>query len=296
MIQMSDILERVDSLAPLPNTAIKLMNVVHNPASTIDDIVDAIRYDQAVTTEVLKLCNSAYFGVSRQVTSLNDAMMCLGTVKVLQMVMAVHTNSMLSKAQHGYGLEPGMLWKHSVAVALGSAEVAQRMQLTNIGLPYTAGLLHDIGKVVLNEYVGEAFGEIVLRVREKKLSFVEAEREVLGFSHEQVGALLAEQWKLPDQIVRCVRYHHEPGEVDPPDPLIDTVYIADLICMLFGLGLGEDGLHYRADETVMQRNSLGEQDLETIGLGVLSGLKEVEAAFSSPQHDESPAKSVPVGK
>ena len=281
MTELSWILEQVGALPPLPDTAIKLIGVVNDPSSTVDDIVEAIKYDQAVTTEVLKLCNSAYFGLSRQVTSLNDAMLYLGTIKVLQLVMAVHTNAMLSKAQVGYGLEPGVLWKHSVAVALASAAFAQRVRLPNVSLLFTAGLLHDIGKVILNEHVAEEFTEIVRRVTEEKLSFIEAEQQVLGFSHEQVGALLGERWQLPDPIVRCIRHHHDPTVLDPPDPLVDTIYVANSVCLLLGLGLGEDGLYYRADEAVMQRGNLTERDLEDVGLQVTTELKRVEQAFTN---------------
>ncbi len=82
---------------------------------------------------------------------------------------------------------------------------------------FTAGLLHDIGKVILNEYVAKDFAEIIRRVTDDRMSFAEAERQVLGFSHEEVGCMIAEKWKLPSAIVRCIRFHHEPSAVDPPD-------------------------------------------------------------------------------
>ena len=279
MTDISRIIEQVKALPPLPGTAIKLMAVINDPASTVDNLVEAIRYDQAVTTQVLKLCNSAHLGMARQVTSLNDAAVYLGTAKVLQLVMAVHTTGLLARKQTGYGLEPGVLWKHSVAVALASAEFAERIMLANTGLAYTAGLLHDIGKVVLNEHVSKEFVEIVRRVTAEKLSFVEAEEQVLGYSHEQVGGLLAENWQLPETIVRCIRHHHHPWTLDQPDPLVDTVYLANSLCLLLGLGLGSDGLYYRADDSVMERYSLSETDLETVGLAVMSELKRVEQMF-----------------
>ncbi len=279
MNSVQDIVDRVSSIQPLPDTALKLMHVMGDPQSTLDNIVDAIKYDQAVTGQVLKLCNSSFFGLSRKVTSLNDAMRCLGTIKVLQLVMSFHTNNMLSSEQHGYGLEPGVLWKHSVAVALASSLFAQRLRLPDAGLVFTAGLLHDIGKVILNEYVAEDFAEIVRRVTENHMSFVEAEQEVLGFSHEEVGGMIAERWKLPPAIVRCIRFHHVPSAVDPPDPLVDTVYLANCVCLLLGIGLGEDGLCYRADPTVLERCGLCENDLESVGAQTVIDLERVEKLF-----------------
>lgn len=281
MNAQQDIISRVGTLPPLPDTAVKLMEVINDPSSSVDEIVEVIRYDQAVTADVLKLCNSAYFGLSRNITSLNEAMLRLGTVKVLQLVMSVHTSSILANEQRGYGLDPGVLWRHSVAVALAASIVAQKINLTNVNLVFTGGLLHDIGKVVLNEYVAEEFGKILGLVKENRLSFVEAEHQVLGYSHQEIGGKIARMWKLPDPIVRCIRYHHDPGDLETPDPLIDAVYLANCVCLMLGIGLGEDGLYYRADETVLERNHLNERDLEDVGAQTVVDLQRVEELFAS---------------
>lgn len=294
MNELKDVLARVDALPPLPDTALKLMKVVNDPTSTVEDLVEAVRYDQAITGEVLRLCNSAYFGLSRTVTSLNDAMIRLGTVKVLQLVMSIHTSSMMSGRQRGYDLRAGELWKHSVAVALGATTVAKRIDLPNGNLAFTAGLLHDIGKVILSEYVAEEFAQILQRVKEQQCSFVEAEQHILGFCHQEIGGRIGEQWKLPDALIRCIRYHHDPGVLDPPDPLVDTVYLANCVCLLMGIGLGADGLSYRADEAVMQRHGLREQDLEAVSVEIVSELERVQELFaddaSSACHQGETAK------
>ncbi len=281
MNSVKDIVDRVGALEPLPDTALKLMAVMGDPRSTLDHIVDAIKYDQVVTGQVLRLCNSSFFGLSGKVTSLNDAMLFLGTTKVLQLVMSVHTNNMLNSEQPGYGLEPGMLWKHSVAVALASSLFAQRLRLPDAGLAFTAGLLHDIGKVILNEYVATDFAEIVRRVSDERMSFVEAEHQVLGFSHEEVGGMIAEKWKLPPAIIRCIRFHHDPTSIDPSDPLVDAVYLANCVCLLLGIGIGEDGLYARADTKVLERRKLGINDLESIGAQTIIDLQHVESLFNS---------------
>ncbi len=281
-----DIIECVGSIQPLPDTALKLMNVMSDPKSKLEDIVGTIKYDQAVTSEVLKLCNSAFFGMSREVTSLEDALKCLGTAKVLQMVMSVHTNNMLGREQHGYGLDPGVLWKHSVAVALASSQFAQKLRLADTNLAFTAGLLHDIGKTILNEHVADEFVEIVRIVTDERIAFVEAERRVLGYSHEEVGAMMAEKWKLPESIVRCIRYHHAPSDLETHDPLVDAVYLANCVCLLLGIGLGEDGLCSRADAEVLERHSLRESDLEFIGAQTVVELQRVQAMFGDTPNSE----------
>lgn len=289
MSRMDEIIARVGEIKPLPGTVVHLIGVINDPRSTVHDIVETIRYDQALTTRMLRICNSVYFGLSREVESIEDAMRFLGTLKVLQMVMAVHTSALLNRGQEGYGLEPGVLWKQSVATALACTAFAEHTHPANPSLTFTAGLLHDVGKVVLNEYVAAEFAEIVKFVTERQISFLEAEREVLGFTSTEIGARLAEKWKLPDSIVRCIRYHRSPGELNPPDILVDTVYLANVVCMLCGIGLGGDGLCYRADAGVMERYHLKESDLEMVGAQMLLDLRRVEAIFAEETSSLAPA-------
>lgn len=297
MSPVETILARVGQLAPLPGTVLRLIQVVNDPRSTAEDVVEIIKYDQAVTAEILRMCNSAFYGLSRHIHSLEEAVRYVGALKVLQLLMAVHGRALLAKECQGYGLEPGILWKHSVAVALAAGLLAgNRPDLApRAGVVFTAGLLHDIGKVILNQYVAEQFAEIVALVggeeegQGPRRSFSEAEKQVLGFSHQEIGARVAEAWQLPEPLIRCIRYHHEPGALDPPDPLVDTVYLADCLCLLLGIGLGADELHYRADAAVMARCGLRENDLEIAGATLLNELRRLDELFAGPEGANSRA-------
>lgn len=296
MISAEEILARVQEIPPLPGTVLRLTVVINDPASTVEDIVEVIKYDHAVTSQMLRICNSAYMGLSRKIATLNDALRYLGTVKVLQLVMAVHANSLLSRAMSGYQLAPGILWRHSVAVALASAAFSQRVRTDggNPNLAFTVGLLHDVGKVVLSEYVAREFAEIMRLLTERKTNFSEAEQQVLGFSHAAIGGMVAEKWQLPEPIVRCIRYHHEPSVLEPPDWLTDIVYLADCVCLMLGIGLGSDELHYRADPRVMERCGLYEPDLELVGAQMLVELRRVDEMFADAaltSHTKQPART-----
>lgn len=287
---LEQILERVTTLPQLPDTTLRLIRVINDPATTFRQIVDTIRYDQTITTELLRLCNSAYFGLSRRVSSVDDAVRYLGTAKVLQLVMAAHTHALLSQPQEGYGLQPGMLWVHSVAVAYACQIMGERLALPDRGVLFTAGLLHDVGKILLNEYVASEYARIAEIVSTRKISFHEAEREVLGFTHAQVGAEIAERWSLPEVIVRCIRYHHEPAALPAPDPVVDAVHLADAMCILMGVGGGDDGLAYRADAAVAERHGLVEYEFESMGATVVAQLKSIQEVFSSSQGDSDARK------
>lgn len=277
--RMDDILARVERLPRLPGATLRLIQVVHDPGSSMRDIVNTIRYDAAVTTDVLKRCNSAFCGVERRVTSIDDAATLLGAAQLVQIALASHTRAMLSRAQPGYGLPPGALWANSVAVAIGAAALGQRLKFAQGGLLFTAGLLHDVGKIILNEHVATEYAEIARRVASERVSFCDAEREVLGCTHAEVGAQIAERWGLPAEIIQCMRYHHEPSALIPPEPCVDVVHLADVTCILLGIGGGDDGQMYRADEGAIERTGLGEREFESIGALIVGELKNIQHAF-----------------
>lgn len=278
--QIDNILARVRSMPPLPDTLLRLLTVLGNPTSTMAEIAEVVRYDQALTTDVLRYCNSAYFGLARTIASLDDAVRVLGTFKVMQLVLAAHTQALLSRPQNGYGLPADALWLHSVAVATCAQSLARRLQVPQVGLLFTVGLLHDVGKVVLNEYVARSYADIAQLVQTRRVSFGDAEREVLGFTHAEIGGRLGEAWALPEPVVRCIRYHHDPDVLTEPDPLVDVTHIADAVCILLGIGGGDDGLSYRACGSTLQRHGLKHADLETIGAEVVIEVKGIRALLA----------------
>lgn len=280
LVAAENIVDRIDALPPLSDTVIRLASVVADPRSSITDIVDVIRFDQAFTLELLRLCNSAYFGLARTVESLDDAVRYLGAAKLLQLVVATHSRNLLAKPQSGYGLPAGALWLHSIGVALAAQALAKPMQLPQVGLLFTAGLLHDVGKVALNEFVAEQYLEIARLVAQERISFAEAEERVLGFSHQEIGARLAQRWALPARIVNCIRYHHNPLDVPEPDPYVDAIHVADSVGILFGIGGGDDGLAYRACPAVMARRGLTENTVEAVGLEMIAEVKTVQALLA----------------
>ena len=278
MTSPDEIIKKMGSLPPFPDTAIKLIDLVNNPDSSVEDMVDTIKYDQAITAEVLRRCNTAEFGSSQKINSLDQALMSLGTVRLLQLVLAVHANAMLGGEQAGYGLDPNALWKNSVATALASTMFANKLNTVETNLAFTAGLLHGVGKIVLNEFVGDEFDTIKQYVEIDGMTFLEAEKKVLGFNHVEIGAKMAESWKLPDNIVRAIRHHHEADDLDPPDPLV--VHLGNATCMILGIGSGSDGLYYTADSWVLNKYGLDAGALQEIGMQLLVELDAVEKLFA----------------
>lgn len=279
--QIDELVQGVDALPRLPDLSLRIMRALNDPKSSFQEITHLIRLDPAITAELLRLCNSAYYGLAQKVTSLDEAGKLLGTAALLKIVLEAHTRTILAPEQTGYGLQPGWLWRHSIAVALGCQRIAERVGMHDDGVLFTAGLLHDIGKVILNERVGGEYAHISTLVTSEKVTFVEAERRVFGTTHAEVGALVAERWDLPEALVSCIRYHHEPAQVPEPDPRVDIVHLADVTCLLMGIGGGDDGQFYRADRQALARTGLKQTDFEALGAQVVSELKQVEDAFAS---------------
>ena len=140
-------------------------------------------------------------------------------------------------------------------------------------------MLHDVGKIVLNENVGEAYQRIVRMVNEARISFTESERRVLGVTHPEVGELVARRWKLPDPIPNCIRYHHEPSALPEPDLMVDIVHLADAACLLMGIGGGDDSPMYAVDFEALERVGLTETELEGLGVAIAVEVRSIRAMF-----------------
>lgn len=277
--QQDAILARVDALPALPAAAYRLTRIIQDPDCKLKDVVDTIRFDSSVTAQLLRICNSAYYGLARRIVAVEDAVRLLGMAKVVQLALAAHARTLLNGTQAGYGLSAGALWLHSVAVALAAQKIAQRSSGAAQTTLFTAGLLHDIGKIVLNEHLADAYARVASRVIQEGISFPEAEAAELGYTHAELGARVAEKWQLPDEIVRSIRYHHTPSELDPANPVVDAVHAADVICLLIGVGGGDDGQMYRADEAAIQRIGMNREAFDAIGVEVITELKAVQSQF-----------------
>ena len=278
-LTLSSIVDRVASLPQLPEVTLRAIRVINDPASTFAQIVEVVRFDPSITTALLRLANSADSGVGQRVRSIDEAVRLLGSERVMRLVLAAHMQTLLSPAQAGYGLPPGALWRHSTGAALAAQAFGRRLGCRELGLCFTVGLLHDIGKIVLNEFVAGAFGRIAGRVRSTGCAFVDAEQQELGFTHADIGALAAERWGLPEGVVRGIRFHHSPAALPEPDMVVDAIHLADGACLLLGIGPGRDGMHYRIEPEVIERHGLRDSDIEQIGAEILNELAAVEASF-----------------
>lgn len=285
-MEFEQIIKEISALKPVSHMGDKIMEIACNPDSSLTDLVDVIQYDQSMTANLLKICNSPYFGLKSRISSVRQAVTFLGVEKVACLVTLGSSAQNFKKTQSGYDLDEGELWRYSVSSALIAQELAERLCPEKISLVFTAALLKDIGKIILSNYVQEAFNDIIEAVNQKGLSFVEAEQEIIGIDHAELGARVAEAWHFAPDMVNIIRHHHCPDQAADNDLSIPIVYLADSVCMMIGIGGGADGLSYRNNQDVLDRLDFTASDLEKIIVGFWEKLNGVEDLVKLSQGDE----------
>jgi len=280
MSDIKSIIKRIDGLKPIPQVTSKVTSIAEDPESSMNDLSNVIIYDTAVTANLLKVVNSAYFGLSENVDSVHQAIVYLGMAQVVDLVLLSASGENLQTAQEGYDLEAGELWKYSVSSALIARELAEKKGVKETHLIFTAALLKDIGKVILNQYVKDSFDKINALVTKQNFTFREAEKEVIGIDHAELGGMVAENWKFSPKMVEIIRHHHRPQDSSIGEFESSIVYMADTICMMMGIGVGSDGLAYRFHREVVERLELTERDFQEIIAGFGEKLQKVEAMIN----------------
>lgn len=258
MATLESIIDEIDHLKPVSDIAGKVMALLDDPDSGLSDLVDIIRYEPALTTNVLKLANSAYFGLPGKIDDAKQAIVFLGMTQVVELVLMACCSGQFNGAHDGYEMASGDLWKNAVSAAIMANDLARIKGIKQASLSFTGALLRDIGKVIMDPLVLSAKDQILGRVKEQGLSFLAAEGQVLGLDHAQVGALIAKKWNFPSALQCVIRYYHTPFEAKGCFMEASVVHLADAICRKMQIGLGMDDAYYLEDERVSKSLGLSE--------------------------------------
>ena len=269
------ILKQIRSVPSLPSVVIKIRQYLNDPDVSFDALARVIEHDPGLTANILQLANSAYFGWSRKIKTVKEAITRLGTNRIFQMVLCMSVAPLVRKPIKGYDIEADSLWEHSFATAICAEKMVQALRVRDHEEAFTAGLLHDMGKVVLGTFVDVDDRPIKELVEHDGLPFDEAERRVLGVDHAEVAAELLASWNLPAEVVAAARWHHDPAGCDGEhQQIVDLVHLADALAMRAGWGGGVDMGRYRVDEQAMAR------------LGVTAELAQEITAKAEPEFQE----------
>lgn len=250
-VTIDEILKTVKDIPPLPAVVPRVMSIINDPNCSVAQLAEVLGADQGIASKLLRLSNSAFYGFSRHIGTIQDAVVLLGFKTIKGLIYALSLYSSFSRDVKGYNLRKGELWRHSLAAAFIARNISERAKAGNPEQAFVAGLMHDIGKTILGEFLENNSAEVLRLVEEEDLQFVNAEKVVLGVSHAEVGARLCEKWNLPEEHVEAVRHHHSPSSVDSSNPLIPIVHLADGVCLMMGIGIGLDGMSYTFDDSAL---------------------------------------------
>ncbi len=263
-VDLDSVVQSVNELPSLPQVALEVMRLTRDPNTSARELNDVICQDQALTANMLRLANSAYYGFPRLIGTVGEAVVLLGFQTVRSIILTAALGDTLSKEVKAYSLEKGELWRHSIGVATAGRMIAMKAGYKYQDLAYTAGLLHDVGKIVLADYLDIYCTEVMEKVSADKVSFSDAECEILGIDHAQTGGEVAKKWNFPAEIVEAITYHHTPDLAVQDPKLTAITHIADIMCTVIGVGIGIDGLLYQASAHALEILGLDEIILEEL--------------------------------
>jgi putative nucleotidyltransferase with HDIG domain len=274
----NELVAKAKDLRITSQAALQLVSLLDRPDASNDDVVRILRNDNVLTAKLLRACNSSAFGFSEPVSSVDQAVLLLGHQQILQIVLTLEFSSSMTVPLPGYAAEARELWHHSLATA-SAAELLAKLGLevdADSSVAFTAGLLHDIGRLLMNHALPqETQVEIRNRIKNERMSRVDAERAILGTDHAEAGAVLLENWKLPGGIVEAVRNHHRPV-LEPQPRLSALVHVADAVVHLAGSVPGEEDQTMVIEPRVAEQFHISPDRLQTLVLEVRQTFERVD--------------------
>ncbi len=223
----------VKDLPTLPTVLEEVSELVENPDSSTDQIAKAISQDQVLSAKVLKMVNSPIYGFPRRISTIQHALVLLGFNVIKGLIISTSVFEAMTEAMHG-------LWEHSLGCALASAAIARQAGFKDPEEYSVAGLLHDLGKVVTIVQLPEIKEELDDLVQEKDISYYDAEKEILGFSHDRINAWISDYWNLPLKLREGLVWHHRPKSAQHHPDVACVVHLGNFMTRLFQVGSGGD--------------------------------------------------------
>lgn len=273
-------LGRVTEIGSLPEVTTRIVEIVEDPKSTAQDMHDIVKTDPALAARVLKVVNSAFYGLPAQISNLDRAIVMLGLSAVKNIALAASLSRLFKPGKIADRFSAHDLWQHCVSVGVCARMLAEAAG----GQPeeaFVSGLVHDIGLLVEYQIVPEKLRQVIERVEQTNADFRTVERELIGADHEMFGEALAIRWKFPPGLRSAIAYHHDPTELKPEfRPIVTTVQVADIICAQNELGFHLTAFNEEINEAMLSQIGLNETKVSQVLAGLAERIEETERIFS----------------
>ncbi|MBK9473354.1 MAG: HDOD domain-containing protein [bacterium] len=234
--RLQSIVMTTRDLPAMPQVAAKVLELASDPGTSAGQLQQVISDDQAMTGRILKIANSAMYSCSRRIKTLSEAIVMLGFNSIRSLVVTSAARNLYNTRKSRTGLKERLLWEHSIGCAIACRLLAAERIPGLAEEAFLAGLMHDIGKLVLNLRMPEKFDEVVQVVYNENRPFHTTEAELLGFDHAQVGALLVNKWKLSPLLEEAILNHHNPEALTAENPLLLYLDLGNKMCKKMGIG------------------------------------------------------------
>lgn len=257
--KQQNVIQYLSDLTNLPTVPKIMFDVIStlksNPGDTIK-IAEVISKDQGITTKILSIANSALYGMERHVSSLEFAIMILGSKELEHIVTAISLSDAIKiKSVPNFNYED--YWKHSMIVGLASKDISMRLGHFDIsGEAFVGGMLHDVGVQIIVKHFPQEFNEIIELVTSGN-SFIDAERKVLGLTHQEIGRFIAQKWSLPQDLCNIIEFHHTPSEAKENMLLVSIIHLADKMTQEFQIGYGNWDDKISLDLSIVEKLEFG---------------------------------------
>ena len=277
--KLKKLMAKIESLPSMPAAGAKLLALLEEPEVSVHEIEEILRYDPGLTANVLKLANSAYFGIPARIGSVKQAIVLLGLKRLIQLIVASCVGAVLHKSIPGYNMPSGDLWRQSIAVSIAAEALVKDKKNLDVEDYFTPALLHDVGKLVLGGFVKEDL-KAIENITNKGIPFVVAENMILGTDHAEIGAKILEAWSFPPDIVKAVRWHHDPEASDESNMQIDVVHLANILCQSNATGNGGSDQAVELSAAVIDRLGIQMRHFEKISGKVSRWVDELSEALT----------------
>lgn len=249
--------ESINTLPTVPSVLKRLSTVIEKPRITIVEISAFISNDPALTTKVLKMVNSAIYGFPGRIASVSHATMLLGLNVIKGLLLGVSVFELMQKTMSG-------LYEHSLACAIASRVIAQKKNMKEPEEVSVAGLLHDIGKVILTLEFAQEYENAMKEAQEKKISIFDAEKNQFNATHADVGGWLAEKWRFPPNLIEVIEFHHRPMLAKNAPMETAIVHMADLLVRARGFGFAGENFVPEVNPVAFEILKLSDQDIKDV--------------------------------
>ena len=261
---LQKIIARIDDLPTLPRTVLRITELVNDPKSSAKDLARIITDDQVLTARLLKLVNSSFYGFPQRISTVTNAIVLLGFDAIRSLLLTTSVFDLFAGRNKKSNQDQEKFWDHSLGCAVGAKVIGNHLRHDKIEELFVSGLLHDIGKIVEMLFLRDEFMRIVAIVNKQNTLMITAEHQVLGYSHAEIGKLLAGKWNLPVKLEQVIAHHHKPAAAGSFIMEASIVHLADILCRALNMGYGGDNKMPPLDKFAWESLRIRTDALESI--------------------------------